>query len=328
MPFTPLIPGLLAAAVLAQAPALPPSATAPATPAPAPGAAPAPAPAPGAAQGQPVAPFVPQGEFKTADDLLITLEKADAGLKTFDAEIMYDRRFALQGDEHIRTGKIFFSSEPEPAQGAGAVGGASRKRTFAVKFDHLVIDGKQSDEPQTFIFDGQWFIEKKDAEKRFTKHQIALPGQHADPLKLGEGPFPIPIGQKRDDIAARYENRLADVNESLEQEEQSLRDFVQGCTQLVLNARGSEDDLREVRLWYKRDAAQSNRLLPRMARTINMQGDTSIVQLVGLKVNDPGFPADAVSIAEPGAADGWNVQVELKRGAPAQAEVPPANPAQ
>src|SRR5262249_37287848 len=40
--------------------------------------------------------------------------------------------------------------------------------------------------------------------KQCFKHQIVPPGEHFDPLKLGEGPFPIPIGQSSKEVLARF----------------------------------------------------------------------------------------------------------------------------
>lgn len=248
--------------------------------------------------------------FADADALLTALEKADAGLVSFDAEIEYDRRFELQGDQHVRRGHIYYKVAPMDSAPDGAAEG---RGVFAVLFEQIQIEDAVREERQSFVFDGEWFIEKNDAAKRFVKRQVALPGERINPLRLGEGPFPIPIGQKRADILARYTARLAPVNESLENEPHLNAGFLEGSTQIVLTPRPEfgRDEFREIRLWYR--AEGEGRLLPRLARTLNMQGDVSFVRLVGMRVNDPAFPEGIATIAEPARGEGWEVQVELKR---------------
>jgi hypothetical protein len=248
--------------------------------------------------------------YPDADALLLALEKADVGLVSFEAHIQYDRRFALQGDQHIRRGEIYYKAEVK-----GADGGAVEPAVFAVKFKELQIDGSVRTEEQAFIFDGEWFIERNDAAKRFIKRQVALPGERINPLRLGEGPFPIPIGQKRVDILARYEAKLVPVDDGLRDEPDYLAAVAGGkvvATQIVLTPRAEfgKDEFREIRLWYR---PEGGRLLPRLAQTLNRQGDVSFVLLVGMKVNGADFPAQVVSVDEPPAGQGWEVQTELKR---------------
>lgn len=259
-----------------------------------------------------------EGEFSTADDLLNALEQADASLRTFQAELVYDRRFALQGDQQVRHGSIYYRVTKEKMGSTGDTGVTFEvpRRTFAVHFTTLTIDGAARPEELSYVFDGQWFIERNTQNKRFVKRQVALPGEVTDPLKLGEGPFPIPIGQKRVDILARYTASLASRTEKIEDEPELNGPLTEGCTQLVLVARpdAGNEGLREIRLWYRRDPASGGVLLPRLARSINTQGDESYVWLVGMRVNSPSFPAERVSIDEPAEIDGWDVQVEYKRG--------------
>jgi hypothetical protein len=38
---------------------------------------------------------------------------------------------------------------------------------------------------------------------------VLRPGEKVNLLKLGEGPFPLPIGQKRDDVKRQFDVTLA-----------------------------------------------------------------------------------------------------------------------
>lgn len=249
-------------------------------------------------------------EIDSADALLTELERADADLATLEADVIYDRVYEVQGDEQIRTGRLYFSS------GVGAVGavgggggGGGEGRRFAVYFERLQIGARVEERPLVYIFDGEWFVEKRPDERQFIKRQVVPPGEKFDPLKIGEGPFPIPIGQKREDILARYRAELLEAEAGLDRDD--LREFVAGAYQLKLTPLDPRDTFREVRLWYFR-AGVGGKLLPRMARTVNTEGDVSVVQLVGVKINSE-MDASRLDTATPVA--GWDVQIQPYRGA-------------
>lgn len=274
-------------------------------------AAPEPAPAPGEAPAAPAAPKAHQAgaapTIHTADDLLAALEKADEGVRTLSADVRYDRTMKLAGDRHIREGRLYFVQEPA-AQDA-----KKRKRSFGVHFDTLLVGERLADSPQVFVFDGVWFVEKRAAEKRYTKREVARAGDDFDPLKVGEGPMPLPIGQKAADIKAKYRAELLDPADGLREEEKAGLPFLSNTWQLRLTPHPvavepgkprPREEFKEIRLWYQRDT-----LLPRLARTTSRGGDESFVVLLNLRTNET-LPPDALDASEPPADAGWDVQVE------------------
>lgn len=249
----------------------------------------------------------------SAEELLTRLETADRGLTSMQAEILLHRSFALEGDEQTRYGMLYFSQESADDE-------ASPRRRFSIRFDGRLVGQRYEEKEQRFIFDGEWLVEINPDQKRFSKRQLAAPGEPFDPLRVGEGPLPIPIGQKKDDILARFDAVLVDATDGIEspdpRQSDQWRKFVEGSCQLKLTPLGEsgEDDFTEIRLWYKADSRHTGddpaRLLPRMARTINHAGDVTTVQLVGVEVN---FPIgdeyfSTVSPAERGER-GWDITV-------------------
>jgi hypothetical protein len=253
-----------------------------------------------------------RGEFATADELLTALEKADAGMVTLTADIVYDRTFEIQGDRQLRKGKLYFENR-DP-------------RRFAVQFDELWIGDVVRKEKQVVVFDGEWFVEKNFGPKQMIKRQVVAPGQKFDPLKIGEGPLPIPIGQKKADVMMRFVTTMlpeadglgaqgddrasmADANE--------LKNHVEGATQVRLEPKPEfvrETDFKEIRLWYRRD--KTGNLLPVMARTISRNMDVSVVRLskvqVQMKGKEPNaaaaIPADVMNVVAP--PSGWEFRQE------------------
>ncbi|MCC6425750.1 MAG: hypothetical protein IT435_02910 [Phycisphaerales bacterium] len=252
------------------------------------------APADTPVEKQPAAPAADAPGIKQAEDLLSKLESADRGLTAMQSEIMLHRTFELAGDDQTRWGMLYFRQKPSADHVTGIM------RQFAVRFDQLMIDRRVESKEQMFIFDGQWLAEVHPAEKRFNRKQLVGPGENFDPLRIGEGPLPIPIGQRKEDILARFVAEVVPVTDGIEdggdpKQAAEWRKFVAGSTQLKLTPRnkGEQEDFSLIRLWYKpankQEGIEDGRMLPRMSRTINRAGDVTTVQLVGISLN---FPAD------------------------------------
>lgn len=250
-------------------------------------------------------PAAAPASIQNAKDLLDALQASDASLRTYQATVVYDKRFALQADQHIRRGKLYFSSEPDKAIGRD-------RRRFAVTFDTLQIEEVVRPEQQALIFDGEWLVEKREAEKQWTATRLAPADAPIDPLSA-DGPLPIPFGQSAEAILSRFDAALAAPEDGLDWGALGASNYLASATgswQLVLTPREGTPEserFREVRLWYIRDA--SGRLLPRLAYTIDRKGDESFVQLVGPQVNGE-LPPGVIDMSEPDPALGWTIQRE------------------
>lgn len=235
----------------------------------------------------------------TADELMNRLENSDAKLTTIQADVVYDKVMVIAGDRQIRAGKLYFENKADAATG-------EKRRRFAINFDTLQLGEKIETKQQQFIFDGEWLIEKLVANKQIIKRQVVKPGEKFDPLKIGEGPLPIPIGQKKQDITDRYDVTLVAATDGLDDE--GLKIFVEGAWQLKLKPKvGADRNFKEIRLWYREESGiEGKPVLPRMSRTVDTADDVSLVQLIGLKVNqkldetqfDAAAPDSSWSVAE------------------------------
>jgi len=236
--------------------------------------------------------------FATPRDLLLALEKADERIRTLRADVQYDRFFRLQGDQHRRQGTLLFRAE---RSGDGRV-----RRAFQIDFSRLYVDDRLEDDPQVWVFDGRWLVEKRPAQKQWIKREIAGENDSFDPLRIGEGPMPIPIGQRADEVLARYDAELLPASEPFEPGD-ARADFVKDTWLLRLTPRAGrpdEDEFKEICIWYRKAD-----LLPRMSRTISRAGDESFVQLINLSINEE-LPAGAFDVSPPPLSEGWQVQVE------------------
>jgi hypothetical protein len=245
-------------------------------------------------------------EIRTAQQLLVALERIDDRVDTLQSDVQYDKRFRLQGDRHVRRGKLFYKAEREGGERVRP------SRKFEIDFQTLwlVSAGRQEDSRQTWIFDGEWLIEKRPDKKQFVARQIAAPGDDFDPLSIEEGIMPIPIGQRAADVLERFEVELVPHPAGLEDEPKTLTTFVDGCHQLRLvpkAARAEDAKFREIRLWYEKES-----LMPRMSRAVDRGGDVSFVQLLNVKRNER-LPRGTIVVTPPPEGQGWDVQIERRR---------------
>ncbi len=241
------------------------------------------------------------------DALLLGLERSGGQLQTLQAQIRYTKFFPFEGDQQTRSGTLYYVVEGE---------GEDSRRKFAVHFTELEFDDRiEKGEDRSYVFDGQWLVEKLHKEKQLFKRQVVPPGQQFDPLRLGEGPFPIPIGQSRDEILERFDATLLATDEGLEEflEDQAVIDWLKSehhpTFQLLLTPReefAAELDLAEIRIWYRKAD-----LLPRAAWTRAVNGNESTIQLIN-QVDNSEVPSEMLDTRVP--PNGWDVEITGWRG--------------
>lgn len=277
-----LLAPMLAALVSAQ-PAQPGAPAQPAAPKPS-------TPAQPAAQPVEVAPADP-----VLTEFLSRLERANASLTTVQANMRYIKVFPeIEGaDRHVRTGVLYYHNAfTPPAAPAGVPddgGPKGPRRAFAVDLTKLVIDNGGAnmivrDEVRRWAFDGVWLLEVKQADKQWERHRIVGPGSTRDPLRIGEGPLPLPIGQRPADMLRAFDLSLLAGGAALpESENATLRKTLEPCTQLVLIPKpGTRQarNFREIRIWYRADD-----MLPLFARTVALSGGKDEILLSDLRLN-------------------------------------------
>ena len=87
----------------------------------------------------------------------------------------------------------------------GQVAGRTMSRIFFNRQD----DGKHVNRDRIwYIFDGQWLTEAKELTQTVIRRQMAEPGESADVFRLGKGPFPLPFGQRKDDMLREFDIKL------------------------------------------------------------------------------------------------------------------------
>ena len=245
-----------------------------------------------------------QSKFETPEAMLDALEKAGDTISTFRANVIYDRVDAVSENRERRTGQIVLTQKA----------GELKSRKLAIMFDQLIdASGHATTERQRFVFDGGWLFEFDDQRHQLIARELVPPGEQLDPLRIGEGPIPIPIGQKKEQVFQRFEVKFA------AQPVEPLLKRLENIQGLALHPKkntGVDPDLGDICVWY--DLAT---LMPVAVKAMTKGGDEKILLLTKIEVNKAlDDSATALLATEPPASTpnsaAWRKDVRPYKAAP------------
>jgi len=252
-----------------------------------------------------VVPAVAQPKkFETPEAMLGALEKAGDTISTFRANVIYDRVDAVSENRERRTGEIVLAQ----------IAGQLKSRTLAIMFDQLIdASGHATTERQRFVFSGGWLFEFDDQRHQLIARELVAPGEQLDPLRIGEGPIPIPIGQKKDQVCQRFEVKFAG------QPAEPLLKRLENIQGLALHPKknaGVDADLGDICVWY-----DLTTLMPVAVKATTKGGDEKILLLTKIEVNKAlDDSATALLATEPPASTpngaAWRKDVRPYKAAP------------
>jgi hypothetical protein len=248
----------------------------------------------------PPAPDAPQAEpapIEPAHAVLDRVERDGAAIRAFTATVYYEHWEDLLARREIRTGQIIYEAEP-----AAAVA----RRSFAILFDRLIVGDRAQRQQKHYIFSDRWLVEVDHEARQFIKRELVPPGRRIDPLKLGEGPIPLPIGQPKHEVLARFDVAMIDVPE-----EGPLRDLanVDGLRLVPKPDAPEARDYMHIDLFYDRETA-----LPLGIAIMEVGDNRKTIRLrdVERKVELAPEQRAMISIAEPDPRE-WAIDVQPLR---------------
>lgn len=207
-------------------------------------------------------------KFETPEAMLSALEKAGDTISTFRANVIYDRVDAVSENRERRKGQIVLTQKA----------GDLKSRKLAIMFDQLIdASGHATTERQRFVFAGGWLFEFDDQRHQLIARELVPPGEQLDPLRIGEGPIPIPIGQKKEQVCQRFEVKFAP--QPVEQLLKRLEN-IQGLALHPKQNAGVDPDLADICVWY-----DLTTLMPVAVKAMTKGGDEKILLLTKIEVN-------------------------------------------
>lgn len=137
----------------------------------------------------------------SVDQTLDALDEVGRGLKSFSADVKLGETDNVAQDTVTRTGKVLYQARGQ---------GDARLR---VTFDARIQDGASLAQKIEYLLDKGWLVDRNYARKIEVNRQVLRPGEKMNLLKLGEGPFPLPIGQKKEDVHKQFEVKKIELAE-------------------------------------------------------------------------------------------------------------------
>jgi outer membrane lipoprotein-sorting protein len=129
----------------------------------------------------------------TVDQVLDALHDRGVGLKDFTADVKLAETDPTLGDTTSRKGTAVYQKKGD---------GDARIR---VVFDSKQQGRKIYNQKIEYVLDDGWLVERDFARKTEVRRQVLRPGEKVDLLKLGEGPFPLPVGQTKESVEKLFE---------------------------------------------------------------------------------------------------------------------------
>lgn len=132
----------------------------------------------------------------STDQILDALDQRGQGLTGFIANVKLTDTDAALGEATSRLGKVWYQA-----------GDAQRIR---VTFDKKEANGKIAEDKVEYLLAGPDLIDRTYRTSTQVTRHVLKPGEKMNLLKLGEGPFPLPIGQKKEDVYAMFDVKKVD----------------------------------------------------------------------------------------------------------------------
>jgi len=122
------------------------------------------------------------------DTVLDALDQRGQGLRSFDANVTLTETDESLQLSSTRRGHVWFQKKSDD------------DARLRVLLDKKEDKTKVVNEKIEYLLDGGW-LDDRDYNKHIeVRRQVLKPGEKVNLLKLGEGPFPLPIGQKKEDV--------------------------------------------------------------------------------------------------------------------------------
>ena len=128
----------------------------------------------------------------SVDEILDRVDEQSVSLENYSARMRLDSRDALSEETERRFGQIYFEV-------------VSPKRRAAVVFQRTIDpSGRGRERLEHYVYADGVLSDYDHEAKRLTRRELLRPGETHDPLRLGEGPVPIPFGQRKADIEKSF----------------------------------------------------------------------------------------------------------------------------
>ena len=216
------------------------------------------------------------------DAVLAALEARGADLRTLSADVELAEVDTITGGGFTRRGHLWLRDpQGDPV--------------LRVRFDERIEGRKLKTNVLDYRLADNVLVEQDHAKRSVSERRLAPAGERIDLFKLGEGPFPLPVGQSAEDVRRAFEVETLPAG-----------DGPPDTVGLLLTPRPGTavaKDAAEIELWVGVADA-----LPREIVTVSVDGTLErTTRLSEVRLNEPIPEGD---LTQPPAPQGWRRSVE------------------
>jgi outer membrane lipoprotein-sorting protein len=133
----------------------------------------------------------------SVDEILDALDARGKDLQSFSSDLKLGESDAATGDESAHTGKFSYQTGDSPR--------------IHVVFDKKIAAGKIIEDKIEYLLKDRTLIDRTYRTKTQITREVLKPGEKMNLFKLGEGPFPLPLGQKKEDVHSQFDVAKVDA---------------------------------------------------------------------------------------------------------------------
>ncbi|MAH65509.1 MAG: hypothetical protein CMJ27_03840 [Phycisphaerae bacterium] len=147
--------------------------------------------------------------------LLEAIDVQTLALRDFVSRVRMDTYDDLADETEKRFGRVYMVmptlvAEEAPKPDPSAEVEARKHRRAAIVFERSIEpSGRARERLEHFVLDDGVLSDYDHEAKRLVRRRVVEPGDRRDPLRLGDGPVPLPIGQRSEDIVRHFDVTLA-----------------------------------------------------------------------------------------------------------------------
>jgi len=136
----------------------------------------------------------PAGSQPAADpevnQILTRLEQRQ--IKDLAARVTWRLEYVIDPDDFtVKLGRIWYEDRDPVAR-------------FLIHFDTRISGERRDKSDEHHVFDGRWYTKVDARTQSVERYEVRRPDDPVDPYKVGEGVFPVPFGQKKEEILREF----------------------------------------------------------------------------------------------------------------------------
>lgn len=235
-----------------------------------------------------------------ADRILERLEKRGDKVDSLSCTLKSDFLDVVAEDEQSKVGSLLFRRDkPNPK--------------FKVVYDKSIYDGVESIDKHDYYFDGHWLTESHHKSKTGQEREIVAKGENVDLFRIGKGPFPLPFGQKKDEILQHFTVTRIPRSPKDPPKTDHIKLVPHADTEMARK-------YAEIHFYVSRESDLPMRIVAHQLRPGSKEVDEIVtVTFIDLKIN-PNIPDDELKIAKPTDKDWHWTRTPLPEEPPPPAE--------